>query len=48
MSEDEIKELVDTDISTDSFKKHNYYYFIIVLTKYAKKCLLCQATEQSA
>lgn len=34
MSEEEIKELVDTDISTDSFKKHNYYYFIIVLTKY--------------
>ena len=36
MSEEDIKELVDTEISTDSFKKHNYYYFIIVLTKYAE------------
>ena len=34
MSEEDIKELVDTEISTDNFRKHNYYYFIIVLTKY--------------
>ena len=36
MSENDIKELVDTEISTDNFQKHNYYYFIIVLTKYAE------------
>ena len=34
MSGDEIRELVEKEISTDTFKKHNYYYFVLVMTKY--------------
>ena len=34
MSSDEIRELAENEISVGSFKKHNYYYFILVMTKY--------------
>ena len=34
MSGDEIRELAENEISVGSFKKHNYYYFILVMTKY--------------
>ena len=34
MSGDEIRELAEKEISTGTFKKHNYYYFVLVMTKY--------------
>ena len=34
MSGDEIRELAENEIPVGSFKKHNYYYFILVMTKY--------------
>ena len=35
MSGEEIEELVEKEISTNCFNKHNTYYFLIVLTQYA-------------
>ena len=34
MSGDEIRELAEKEISTGTFKNHNYYYFVLVMTKY--------------
>ena len=34
MSGDEIRDLAEKEISTGTFKKHNFFYFILVMTKY--------------
>ena len=34
MSGDEIRDLAEKEISTGKFKKHNFFYFILVMTKY--------------